>query len=102
MDTAISKNNFKIRLTAERWVHITEGHLELSGYYFEVLDTVENPEIIYEGNRGEFLAVKKLEKEKYLIVIYKEIGIEDGFVITSFLTKKLNYLSNRKILWKSQ
>lgn len=99
MDTAISKNNFIIRLNAERWFHITEGHSELSGYYFEVLETIENPDIIYEGNQEELLAVRRIEKEKFLVVIYKELDPNDGFVITAFLTKKINYLKNRKVLW---
>lgn len=38
-----------IRLPDERWFHITEKHSEMAGYYFEVLKTVEEPEIIYEG-----------------------------------------------------
>ena len=48
----ISKNGIKIRFTNERWFHITLGHPELADYYFDILDTVENPETIYEGDNG--------------------------------------------------
>ena len=41
MDVAKSKNDVPIRLTEERWFHITEEHSEMAGYYFEVLETVE-------------------------------------------------------------
>jgi hypothetical protein len=54
-DTVISKNSVSIRLPEERWFHITEEHSEMAGYYFDVLDTVEEPEAIYEGKTGEFL-----------------------------------------------
>ena len=37
------------RLTEERWIHITEEHTEMAGYYFEVLETVEGPEEFMRG-----------------------------------------------------
>lgn len=42
-DRAI-ENSVPIRLTEERWFHITEEHSEMAGYYFEVLETVQDPE----------------------------------------------------------
>nr|MDO8079379.1 hypothetical protein [Candidatus Freyarchaeota archaeon] len=72
MDIIRSKNNVPIRLSEERWFHITEEHSELAGYYYEVLESVEEPDAIYEGRMGEYLAVKELEKGKYVVVIYKE------------------------------
>lgn len=58
MDEVKSKNDVPIRLTEERWFHITEEHSEMAGYYFEVLETVEEPETIYEGKMGELLAIR--------------------------------------------
>ncbi len=46
MNVVKSKNGVPIRLTEERWIHITEEHSEMAGYYFEVLETVEEPEAI--------------------------------------------------------
>lgn len=100
MDIAISKNKVPIRLTAERWIHITEENSEMAGYYFEVLKTLTEPEIIYEGKTDEYIAVKEIEKGKYILVVYKEINKKDGFVITAFLTKQKRQLERRKIIWK--
>jgi len=100
MEIIISKNNVPIRLTDERWLHITEEHSEMAGYYYDVLETVGLPDIIYEGKAGECMAVKEIEKEKYIVVVYKELNIKDGFVITSFLTKRKKQLEKRKILWQ--
>lgn len=100
MDTALSKNNVKIRLTSERWLHITEGHSELAGYYFEILDTIENPDRIYKGNNEELLAVKEIGQDKFIVVVYKETNFQDGFVITAFQSRKINYLLNKELLWK--
>lgn len=59
MDIAYSVNNVPIRLTHERWFHITENHDDLSSYYFDILETVELPELIVRGNKEALKAVKK-------------------------------------------
>lgn len=100
MDIAISKNNSPIRLTAERWLHITEEHSEMAGYYFEVLETVEEPEVIYEGKAGECIAVRVVEEGKYLVVVYRESSKDDGFVITAFLTRRRKQLERRRKIWE--
>jgi len=100
VDIAISRNGVPIRLTAERWHHIIESHSEMAGYYFEVLETIENPDAIYEGRMGECIAIRKLKNDKYVVVIYKEINKKDGFIITAFITKKKKQFERRKIIWK--
>ncbi|MBW1614845.1 MAG: hypothetical protein JRJ57_13015 [Deltaproteobacteria bacterium] len=100
MDVVKSKNSLPIRLTEERWFHITEEHSEMAGYYFEVLETVEEPEAIYEGKEGECIAVREIEKEKYIVVIYRELNKEDEFVITAFLTRRRKQLERRRKIWE--
>ena len=53
MEVVRSKNGVPIRLPDERWIHLTEGHSEMTGYYSEVLETVEDPDDIYESSLGE-------------------------------------------------
>lgn len=100
MDVVRSKNSVPIRLTEERWLHITEEHSEMAGYYFEVLEAVEEPEAIYAGKAGECIAVREMEKDKYIVVIYRELGEEDGFVITAFLTRRRKKLEKRRKIWE--
>jgi hypothetical protein len=102
MDVARSKNDVPIRLTEERWFHITEEHSEMAGYYFEALEAVEDPEAIYAGKAGECIAVRKIEKDKYIVVIYRELGKEDGFVITAFLTRRRKQFERRRRIWEQQ
>ncbi|MHC1594404.1 MAG: hypothetical protein ACXQT2_03750 [Methanotrichaceae archaeon] len=102
METARSKNNVPIRLPDERWLHITESHSEMAGFYSDVLETVENPDAIYEGRSGEFLAMREAQIDKYLVVVYKEVSREDGFVITSFLTRRKTQLDRRPKIWERQ
>lgn len=100
MDVIKSKNGVPIRLTEERWFHITEEHSEMAGYYFEVLETVGEPEAIYEGKAGECIATREVEDGKNIVVIYRELNKEDGFVITSFLTRREKQFERRRKIWK--
>lgn len=107
MHTARSKNGIPIRLTDERWLHITIGHPEMANYYFEVLETVENPEIVYYGNLDELLAVKSLpgSPDRYLVVVDKELAdhtgvLVDGFIMTAYSTSKAKSLEKRQIAWQ--
>jgi len=101
-DEVKSKNDVPIRLPKERWFHITEEHSEMAGYYFEVLETIKDPEIIYEGKAKELIAIKTIEKGKFLVVMYRERDTKDGFVITAFLTRKKKQFERRKKLWELQ
>lgn len=94
----LSTQNVPIRLTDERWAHITEEHCELAGMRFEVLDTVANPELILAGGAGELLAIREQYFDKRLVVVYREFE-DEGFIITAFLTSKIKFLKRRKKLW---
>lgn len=96
--SALSKNGVAIRLTDERWVHISEEHGELSQLQSEILEAVRDPIRVVEGNAGELLGVRELELGKYMVVVYRE-GPTDGFVITAFVTRRIRSLERRKQLW---
>lgn len=97
-DTAISKNGTLIRLTDERWAHITDEHGELRNLRVEVMQTVTDPLRVFAGGAQELLAVRELELGKYLVVVYREF-VEDGFVITAFLTRRMRSMERRRQLW---
>jgi len=96
--SVISKNGVPIRLTEERWFHIVENHDELVGMAYEVLDAIQNPESIVKGE-DEIFAIKRM-KDKYLVVVYKEMNKTDGFVITAFLTNKVDKIKRREFYEK--
>jgi len=97
-DSVLSKHGVPIRLTAERWMHITEEHCELAGLRLEVLDTIANPARIVEGGDGERLAIREIEPGKRMVIVYRELT-DDGFVITAFLTRRIKTLDRRTQLW---
>ena len=98
--SVLSVNKLPIRLTAERWSHITEEHSELAGMKLEVLDVVADPVRIVEGRQGELLAHREIVPGKHIVVVYREEE-EDGFVITAFLTTRTGYLDRRRQAWPS-
>ena len=97
-----SKQGIPVRLTTERWAYIIRRHPEIKEQKDKVLETIANPDIIQQGDYGESLAIKFFEStpltEKYLVVIYKEISKEEGFIITAYFTRKP--LERRSIIWK--
>jgi len=97
-NTVTSKNGRPIRLTDERWAHITEEHSELAGLRLEVLETIAQPQRVIAGGAGELLAVREIDKGKWLVVVYRE-SENDGFIITSFLTRRLSSLERRQQIW---
>ena len=96
--SVFSKNGVSVRLTDERWTHITEEHCEMAGLRADVLETISTPDWIYEGNEGALFAVRKLTPVKFIAVIYKETA-KDGFIITAFMTKKIRSFMRRKQIW---
>jgi len=98
LDVVVSKNGLPIRLTDERWAHITEEHSELAGMRRDVLEAVAQPRRVLAGRGRELLAVSELEPGKLLVVVYRELD-SDGFVITAFLTRRVRSLDRRQQLW---
>jgi len=97
-----SKNKIPIRLTIERWNHIIHRHPELIDEKEKVIEAIEKPEMILKGDFGTFMAVSFYQEtplsEKYLVVIYKELSKDDGFVVTAYFTNKPSEW--REVLWK--
>ncbi len=94
-----SVNNVTIRFNGERWFHIIENHEDLAGYSDEIADTVEFPDVIIEGYSRALIALRLMDADKYLCVVYKEIDADDGFVITAYFSSKIK-LEKEKIIWR--
>lgn len=94
----LSRNGVPVRLTDERWAHITEEHNELAGLKFEVLAALSQPDETYQGSHEELLATKAVHEGMWLVIVYREYEL-DGFVITAFLTSRKRYLERRTRLW---
>jgi len=99
-----SKNGIPIRLTSERWTHITSSHTDMNDNKDLLLKTVENPDMILKGVDGELRAVRFYQKThlgpKYLMVAYKELSYGAAFIITAYKTSKVDKIVKRGVIWK--
>ena len=100
--TALTRAGFTVRVTDERWAHITESHDYMAGYLDHVIETVEDPDWLVRGWTREVIAMKRypvsISVEKYLVVVYKDLP--EGFVITAFMTSKYEKILKRGIIWE--
>ncbi|HWG97436.1 MAG TPA: hypothetical protein VN647_10160 [Nitrospira sp.] len=101
--TLISKRGVRVRLTHERWSHIVESHDYLAGHLDLFVETVSDPDCVVTGVKDELLAVKRYDETaigaKHVVVAYKEQG-QDRFIITAFMTSKIDKLLKRGIQWQ--
>ncbi len=99
-----SSNGVPVRLSEERWRHIVDRHPEMGNLREEVLETLAGPDMIQKGDFGELLALKLYPEtplsEKFLAVAYREVSAEDGFVLTTYLTRRPS--GRRETLWKKR
>jgi len=101
VDTVVSVNGVRIRLTAERWFHIVKNHDEVAPYYEEVLQAVEEPDAVYRGYREALIAVRKMKRRRrWMVVVYKEVSRDDGFIITAYMTSKVRLKKEDMIWWR--
>jgi hypothetical protein len=67
-----------------------------------VLETVSRPELIQAGDFGELIAVRLYAQtpltRKYLIVAYREVAADDGYVLTAYLARRPS--TRRPTVWK--
>ncbi len=97
-------------MSDERWTSRTrsqtspsgspvENHDEMAGYYDDVLAVIEDPELVLQGHRGSLIAAHGCGRDRYLMVIYKELSADDGFVITAYFARKPD---RSRVTWKRQ
>jgi hypothetical protein len=97
-----SRNSVPVRLTEERWQHIINRHPEMDSQRERILETLAEPDIIQQGDFGELLAIRLYPETpltgKFLVVAYREVSSEDGFILTAYLTNRPS--ARRVTIWK--
>jgi hypothetical protein len=61
MAIAVSRNAIPIRVPDERWTHIVEAHGYRAGNLERVIETLEDPDEIVAGSKGELIALRHYE-----------------------------------------
>jgi hypothetical protein len=61
----------------------------MTAYSDKVLNAVEQPTYILRGHKGSLIAVLPIGKSKYVHVVYREVGRQDGFIITAYIKPRV-------------
>jgi hypothetical protein len=103
MENAVSRNGVPIRITDERWAHVVESHDYMAGSRDLVVETIEDPDCVVTGTKGELIAPRHYQatsiSEKHVIAVYREFA-DDGFLITAFMTLYPDTILRKGILWQ--
>lgn len=97
MHTPTSIHNIAIEIPAGRWNLICEAHPETARYLNETMETIEDPEIVFEGKGNRSIAVKQIDRDTFLSVIYNE---KIKQLVTVFITRNLMQYDELNIIWK--
>ncbi len=101
MQPPVSVNNVPIDIPRDRWELITQCHPEVGGYTFELQETVENPDAVFETSQGDKIAVREISKGLHLAVIYRENEDGRGIMVTSYITQNTTQFDEYKLAWKN-
>lgn len=92
-----------IRLTEERWVHISE-HPEMTGMRTAVEETLEGPEVVVQSFSDPEARLyyrfyhRTVVGGKYLCTVVKMRG-DDAFIVTAYLTDQVK---RGTVLWQAK
>jgi len=88
-----SKTGAQIRLTEKQWKHIITARPQLEDFQEEILNVIEYPDEVYAPPprvKPQLHAVKRFKRltdiglSENLVVVYRELTPEEGFIITAF------------------
>ncbi|MDA0672471.1 MAG: hypothetical protein O3C67_02025 [Cyanobacteria bacterium] len=98
-----SYSQVPIRITYTQWAHVLENHDYMAGCLEFVLETLGEPDYIATGLKDELIALKAYPKtpisKKSVVVVFKEL-LDEGFLITAFMTSKPEKILKRGIKWQ--
>ena len=104
LGTVLSISGVPVRLTMERWSHIVEAHDYMAGPHEWVMEVVAEPDAVGAGSAYTLLATQHRNhtpiSEIDIIVAYRELGLEDGFVVTAFMTSRVDKALRRGVIWQ--
>lgn len=95
------KDGVPIRCSSERWSHIEFAHPEVRAKRSLIASVLERPQAILDGGRGALLAVDRVGDRTWMVVCYRIVDRNEGFIITAFVTTDIGRLRRRReTLWK--
>jgi len=92
----------KIELHERVLDHIVRRHPEVKAHIHKIVETVQDPDVIIKGMRGELKALKFYAAlhigPKYLVVVHRELH-EEKVIITAYFTSNVARVKG-EIIWR--
>jgi hypothetical protein len=102
MDFAFSVEGVPIRLTSERWFHIVELLKPMTIWQAITMKSWK----LSRDRKWSCVAIAALLLPRAvsvtngnLMVVYRQLSKNDGFIITAYFTNKID---RKKVIWKKQ
>jgi len=84
-----AKDGREIRLTHTQWKHIAFRHPEMGSKPHEIKEALRNPTTMRKHSEHITKFYKSLKEEKKYIMVAVKILDHEGFVVTAYLTRKI-------------
>lgn len=92
----------RMKLSKRVLRHIIARHPEVDAYTSKILETVESPDLVVRGLRGELKALRFYPAlhigPKYLVVVYREFP-EEKVIITAYFTSSVARVKG-EVIWR--
>ncbi len=92
----------KIKLSKRVLDHIVARHPEVKAYTHNIVETIQNPDMLVRGVRGELKALRFYPAlhigPKYLVVVHRELR-EEKVIITAYFTSNVAKVKG-EIIWR--
>lgn len=92
----------RMKLSKRVLRHIIARHPEVAAYTSKILETVESPDLVVKGLRGELKALRFYPAlhigPKYLVVVYRELP-EEKVIITAYFTSSVARVKG-EVVWR--
>ena len=82
---ATTSDGKKITLARADWLHVQFRHPEVGTDPAVLVHAVSEPDELHPDERGGFHALKRIDRNHFLVVIYEIEGEDRGLIRTAFV-----------------
>ncbi len=82
---ATTPSGKRITLTRDDWLHVRFRHPEVGTNPTRLLEAISRPDELFQDQRGGLHALKRVDRNHSLVVIYEFVGEDRGLIRTAFI-----------------
>jgi len=90
-------NSEIVVLTLDDWLHVQFRHPEVGTDPAVLLGAVSDPDEVHADGRGELQALRRVDQDHFLVVVYQSIDEAGGSVELSFGSERVSRSTKRRL-----